>query len=57
MKVKFFSALSTETSTLRASIHCLRHWPYHSKIPRTSAELTVRWLVWPVYDWLLRLTL
>ena len=34
---KFFSALRTERSSLRASIHCLRKWPYHFKIPHTSA--------------------
>jgi len=31
--------LRKERLSLRNSTHCLRQWPYHSKIPRTSAEL------------------
>jgi len=37
MKVKKISALCVETSTLHASILCLRQRPYHSKIPRAGA--------------------
>jgi len=39
---KNFSALRPERSSLHTSIHCLRQWPYHSKIPRAS---TVQWLL------------
>ena len=38
MKVKkFFSARNAERSPLRASKHCLRQWPDHSKIARAGA--------------------
>jgi len=35
---KFFSALRAERSALRASMHCLRQWPDHSKIARAGTE-------------------
>jgi len=36
---KIFSALCAERSVLLISIHCLRQWPYHSKIPRAGAGM------------------
>ena len=38
---KNFSVLRVERPSLHASKHCLRQWPYHSKIPHAGAELTV----------------
>ena len=34
-----FSVLRAERPSLRASIHCLWQWPYHSKIPHAGAAL------------------
>jgi len=33
----FLSALRADRSALRASMHCLRQWPDHSKIARAGA--------------------
>ena len=38
---KNFSVLCAERLSLRASIHYLWQWPYHSKIPRVGAEFTM----------------
>ena len=40
MKVKNFFALCVERLFLRTSIHCLRQWLYHSKIPRAGAVMS-----------------
>jgi len=45
MKVNFLFSASrgeigaTRLYALRASMHYLRQWPYHSKIPRAGADL------------------
>ena len=41
MKVKIFSVLRMDSSALHTSMHCLRHWLYHSKIASYSPDANV----------------
>ena len=46
-RLKFFSMLCAERLALHTSMHCLRQWLYHSKMPHASAAtLSLRNLLW-----------